>query len=319
MTDKSNNQGRAYEYAWITTLYDTLKSITKPVIENNSSFDANRRAWDSLSEALQKTLRTSAEAAVDTIIELEPNLTENNPQQLLLSPQRDGEGRLGDVRDIIISKKDKNWEIGLSIKHNHEAVKHSRLSAKLDFCREWFGRSCSDAYWKEINPIFEKLAKYKQQGLNWSDIKDKSTSIYIPLLQAFINEIKRVEQSETNFARKMVEYLVGISDYYKVVSKDFKRMTMIHTFNMHGSLNQNFGEKISAISVPLVELPTRLVAVEFRPNSENTVEMYLNNGWELSFRIHNASTKVETSLKFDIQFMGMPLTILNIECKWKND
>ena len=44
--------------------------------------------------------------------------------------------------------------------------------------------------------------------------------------------------------------------------------------------------------------------------------MYLNNGWQLSFRIHNASTKVEPSLKFDVQFIGMPVSILNIECKW---
>ena len=44
--------------------------------------------------------------------------------------------------------------------------------------------------------------------------------------------------------------------------------------------------------------------------------MYLNNGWQLSFRIHNAKTEVEPSLKFDIQFIGMPTTILTIECKW---
>ena len=36
-----------------------------------------------------------------------------------------------------------------------------------------------------------------------------------------------------------------------------------------------------------------------------------------SFRIHNASTKVEPSLKFDIQFIKMPTSILNIECQWQ--
>ena len=55
---------------------------------------------------------------------------------------------------------------------------------------------------------------------------------------------------------------------------------------------------------------------KFKTNSSNTVEMYLNNGWQLSFRIHNASSKVEPSLKFDVQFIGMPISILNIECKW---
>ena len=33
-------------------------------------------------------------------------------------------------------------------------------------------------------------------------------------------------------------------------------------------------------------------------------------------RIHNASTKVEPSLKFDVQFVSMPMEVLNIECRW---
>ena len=68
--------------------------------------------------------------------------------------------------------------------------------------------------------------------------------------------------------------------------------------------------------VPIVKLPTRLVALEFKPGSDNTVEMYLDNGWQLSFRIHNASTKVEPSLKFDVQFVSMPMEVFNIECRW---
>lgn len=65
---------------------------------------------------------------------------------------------------------------------------------------------------------------------------------------------------------------------------------------MHGTLNKPCKNKISAITVPIVELPTRLVALEFKPDSDNTVEMYLDNGWQLSFRIYNASTKAEPSL-----------------------
>ena len=118
--------------------------------------------------------------------------------------------------------------------------------------------------------------------------------------------------------RKMVEYLIGIKDYYKIVSRDSKRLTLIHTFNMHDTLNKRSNHKVSSITVPIVELPSRLVALEFKPDSLNTVEMYLNNGWQLGFRIHNASTKVEPSLKFDVQFIGMPTSVLSIECKWHN-
>ena len=136
-------------------------------------------------------------------------------------------------------------------------------------------------------------------------------------LQAFINEVCQVYATDTDMPKKMVEYLIGTNDYYKVVSRDGKRLTIIHTFNIHGTLNNPSKIKVSAITVPIAELPTELVTLKFKTGSNNTVEMYLNNGWQLSFRIHNASTKVEPSLKFDVQFIGIPVSILNIECRWK--
>ena len=220
------------------------------------------------------------------------------------------------MRDIVVRRKDIEWEVGLSIKHNHNAIKHSRLSYKLDFGNEWFEMPCSNEYWDTIRPIFNRLKAEKENGANWSDIEDKSQKIYIPLLQAFIDEVNRAYKKDNTMPRKMVEYLIGVKDYYKVVSKDSKKLTIIHAFNMHDTLNKPAKNKISAITVPVVKLPTRLIALEIKPNSDNTVEMYLDNGWQLSFRIHNASTKVEPSLKFDVQFISMPMEVLNIECKW---
>ena len=51
---------------------------------------------------------------------------------------------------------------------------------------------------------------------------------------------------------------------------------------------------------------------DFKPESKNTIELYMNEGWQFSFRIHNASTIVEPSLKFDIQIEGMPTSIISI-------
>ncbi len=70
-----------------------------------------------------------------------------------MSIQPDKAGGEGDVRDILIRRKDKSWEVGLSIKHNNFAVKHSRLAKTLDFGDKWFGIRCSDAYWEEVKPI----------------------------------------------------------------------------------------------------------------------------------------------------------------------
>ena len=316
MSSKSNDQGRAYEYAWIKTLYKALHKLRKTRIVENSSLEANERAWSVMNDDMKETFLTSADAAVDEVLEMEPRMSENDGEELILEFQQDGKGKKGDVRDIVVRRNNIDWEIGLSIKHNHDAVKHSRLSHRLDFGKEWFDMPCSELYWESVEPIFDMLKEEQRKKTKWSEIYEKNKNVYIPLLQAFIDEIKRAYAIDRTMPRKMIEYLIGNEDYYKIVSRDNKRLTLIHTFNMHGTLNKPSEMKISAITVPVVELPTRLVALEFKPDSENTVEMYLDNGWQLSFRIHSAKRTVEPSLKFDVQFIGMPVSVLNIECRW---
>lgn len=316
MSANSNNQGRAYEYAWMTSLFETLDSLRETGIVCNSSYDANERAWNAISEEKREIYTMSANAAVNTIIELEPMMEENSDDILLLEFQKDEFGESGDVRDIVIRRDDVNWEIGLSIKHNHDAVKHSRLSHVLDFGEEWYGIPCSDQYWNDIAPVFDSLKREQKRKTAWSDLDDKEGDVYVPLLQAFLDEVYRTYNQDSTIAVKMFEYLVGIRDYHKIVSHDNKRMTLIHTFNLHGSLNQPSTEKESEFEVLPVELPTEIISMRFKKNSNTTVEIYMDNGWAFSFRIHSASTLVQPSLKFDVQFISTPSSVLNIECKW---
>lgn len=317
MSRNSNDQGRAYEYAWMVTLYNALHSKRNITVIQNSSFAANRKAWNLMEKEMQTLLRRSANAAVSKILALEPRLLENQEGELVLEFQKDEAGIEGDVRDIVIKCHQTDWEIGLSIKHNHEAIKHSRLSYKLDFGREWFGIPCSASYWHAVKPIFDRLWSEKNSGTKWSDLPDKEEGVYVPLLEAFMDEVIRAYQKDKNLPEKMVAYLIGTNDYYKIVSHDKKRMTSIHSFNLRGTLNQPSAIRGVAVHVPVVDLPTELITLKFKAGSKNTVEMHMNNGWQLSFRIHNASTKVEPSLKFDIQFMTMPASILDMECSWK--
>ena len=118
-------------------------------------------------------------------------MSEGSSDELTLEFQKDGAGVKGDVRDIVIRREDIEWEIGLSIKHNHDAVKHSRLSHKLDFGKEWFDMPCSDAYWDAVQPIFDMLKNEKDNGSRWSEINDKDEVVYVPLLQAFMDEVNR--------------------------------------------------------------------------------------------------------------------------------
>lgn len=315
MSVNSNNQGRAYEYAWMTALIELLKPLRKTDVVYNSSYEANERAWNAISQEKQKLYTTSANAAVNTIVELEPMMDENSVDTLLLEFQKDEAGENGDVRDIVVHINDIDWEIGLSIKHNHDAVKHSRLSHVLDFGKEWYGVPCSHDYWNDINQVFELLKCEKDRGTAWADLDKKEETVYVPLLQAFLNEVARAYRENPNIVVKMFEYLVGVKDYHKIVSHDSKKMTLIHTFNLHGTLNQPSAVKVSAFEVLTADIPTEIIAMRFKKNSNTTVEIYMDNGWAFSFRIHSASTVVQPSLKFDVQFISTPVSVMNIECK----
>lgn len=316
MGANSNNQGRAYEYAWINALFNTLDVLRKTGIVCNSSYDANERAWNSIDPIMQEIYTTSANAAVNAIVELEPMMEEDDGDTLLLAFQKDEAGETGDVRDIVVRRDEANWEIGLSIKHNHDAVKHSRLSHVLDFGREWYGIPCSRQYWDEVAPVFDMLNREKMNRMPWSNLEDKEGGVYIPLLQAFLNEVSRAYAKDSTIATKMFEYLVGIKDYHKVVSHDNKRMTLIHTFNLHGTLNRPSRVKVSAFDVSVADIPTEIISARFKKGSSTTVEIYMDNGWAFSFRIHSASTLVQPSLKFDVQFISTPVSVMNIECRW---
>ena len=316
MSVNSNNQGRAYEYAWMTALLELLKPLRKTDVVYNSSYEANERAWNAISQEKQKLYTTLANAAANTIVELEPMMDENSVDTLLLEFQKDEAGENGDVRDIVIHRDDIDWEIGLSIKHNHDAVKHSRLSHVLDFGKEWYGVPCSHDYWNDINQVFELLKCEKYRETAWADLDKKEETVYVPLLQAFLNEVTRAYRENPNIVVKMFEYLVGVKDYHKIVSHDSKKMTLIHTFNLHGTLNQPSAVKVSAFEVLTADIPTEIIAMRFKKNSNTTVEIYMDNGWAFSFRIHSASTVVQPSLKFDVQFISTPVSVMNIECKW---
>ena len=307
-----NTIGRAYEYAWLEVLDKELSALRKTRIISNSSLRDNKRAWDNLEEMRKNKFIASAQAAVETILRLEPLMSVKGDDELLLEFQSDDLGVLGDVRDIVIKRPSLGWEVGLSIKHNHEAIKHSRLSYGLDFAKEWFGNPCSWEYWQEVKPLFDRLKDEKKRGSKWSELPDKESGVYIPLLKAFMAEIKRAAQADAAMPQKMVEYLIGTKDYYKIISYDKNQTTVIRTFNIHNTLAVQADQ-----AIPTVQLPTKIVDLKFRSWGNNTVEMHLNNGWSLSFRIHNASAKVEPSLKFDVQFLKMPASILSFTHRWK--
>lgn len=203
------------------------------------------------------------------------------------------------------------------MKHNHFAAKHSRLSPKIDFGAKWYGLPCDDSYWNVIRPIFTRLQSLKEEKVAWHDMTDKEDSVYLPIVDAFIKEMNRAYKADSTIPARLISYLLGIRDFYKVVAIDKKQLTEFQFFNLRGELNKDGKKTKATLIIPKADLPTEIIFLRFKPNSKSTAELYLNNGWSLSFRIHNASTIVEPSLKFDIQFLGVPANIITVNCMWR--
>jgi len=317
MSNTSNNQGRAYEFACLNSLYKAISKIRPAKIVKNSSYSAAESAWNTLSHGEQTLYTLSAQSTIETIFSLEPNIIETGTDVLNLYIQTDQHGEDADVRDIIIERKDIIWEIGLSIKHNHMAVKHSRIAKTLDFGKKWYGIPCSKNYWNEVRATFDFLEKEKAKGTYFRDLKSKEDDVYMPLLNAFVKEVSMQIKANEDVPRRMVEYLLSKYDFYKVISVDSKRITTIQSFNMYGTLNLPSRVSKPKMKVPVIDLPTALLHIGFKPGSKTTVVMCLDNGWQFSFRIHNAKDVVETSLKFDIQIVGIPADVnIKYNCKW---
>ena len=317
MSNKSNNQGRAYEYIFLNSLFEVISKIREASIEKNSSFMASKQAWETLSSQDKEIYKISALTGVNIILNLEPLIIEKSNDILNLKIQSDDEGKKGDVRDIVIMRGNIDWEIGLSLKHNHFAVKHSRLSKKLDFGEKWYGIPCSEEYWKKVKPIFDFLEEEKEKKTLWKEIVNKNEDVYFPLLEAFKIEILDQNRKNIKLLENMLKYLLGKFDFYKVISIDNKKVTRVQSYNLYGTLNQDGVHEKRKIEIPIIILPTRIVSLDFKPNSLTTLELYLNNGCQFTFRIHNAEKEVKPSLKFDIQIVGMPTSIISIDSKWE--
>lgn len=314
--------GKAFEYACAFVIQDKYKNDHNVVIEQSPQTDTAKRFFELLSSHEKNNYIKGAKAALKIISRLEPMISESE-SDLIISFQTDSKGQAGDVRDVLC--RIDSWEIGLSCKHNHEAVKHSRLSDTIDFGKDWFGKACSEEYFEAVKKVFLPLRKIRDESKAsgtpalWSDIPDKEDRCYIPVLNAFINELKRLDKTYPGeIPALLVRYLIGENDFYKVIMNDKREYTQIESININGTLNQPNGKKQALVNVPKMKLPTKFYEIDFKEGQNNTIVVVCDQGWNFSMRIHNASSRIEPSLKFDVQLIAMPSSILTQIEPWED-
>lgn len=318
MSLSNTEYGKAYEYACLIALREYLadKIDSEITIQKSDAYHTAKSAFkkaerDGLSDKLVK----AANAAARVIIRLEPQL-EYGDGSLTLIIQTDAQGISGDVRDVVCVRRMNGWEIGISCKHNHHAVKHSRLSAAIDFGEEWLGIPCSQQYFDTVVPLFNELRYMRANAIEngepiplWNDISNKVERYYVPVLNAFLTELKNLADTNANVPSKLIEYLLGRYDFYKVITDDRHKTTRVEAINIAGTLNKSANGHRSIVDVSKLKLPTRFYHMGFVPGFDNKVEIVCDEGWTLTMRIHNASSKIEPSLKFDVQLVSLPSSI----------
>lgn len=311
--------GKAFEYACLNSINLELSMQQEVVIEDNSSLNVARDFYNSASKETKEKMDLAANAAIRVILRLEPQLQnplDNSP--LYLSIQEDSAGISGDVRDVLCIRKQNQWEVGLSCKHNHSAVKHSRLSPNINFGQVWFGIPCSPQYFEEINSMFEELRMLKSKGIFWREVENKEERFYIPLLKAFMKELRRLDvENPGEIPGKLLSYLLGVNDFYKVITNDKREVTQVQAYSLYGTLNRVAGKIKPQVRIPQLGMPKRFFDIDFKPSSRNTIHVVCDGGWTISMRIHNASSKVEPSLKFDVNLIGVPPTLYTHHESWR--
>ena len=306
---KQMTSGKAFEYALLTQFQEKLKGKTNIEVIENSSFHIAKGCFENTNKTEQSDYLLTASFAVNFLIDIEPRLSNDISVEDILQLEilSDDHGKSGDVRDVLAIRLLQKWEIGVSAKNNHHAVKHSRLSQLIDFGERWLGIKASKEYFETITPIFknlENLRKESNSTKKWSELGDYHTTVYMPVLEAFIIELKKLNKQNKNIPSNLVSYLIGNKDFYKVIKS--KNTVEIQAYNINGTLNLAFKNIEPKYKTPQVPLPTEIVDISFKDNSNTTVIVTMNNDWTLSFRIHNASSRIEPSLKFDINLLKSP-------------
>jgi hypothetical protein len=312
-TKKRDEQGRAFEFALISELAREIAKVREVSVEKNVSYATAQSSWKTVGVPRQKTLKKSASECALSLFELEPRILEKGKDVLKLTLQTDEEGLTGDFRDLLLTREKVKWEIGLSVEHSDFDVVHTKMAKTLNFAKKWYGLDCSQEYWNDISQIFTYLKAETKLRTRWIALPFRERDIFIPMFRAVAEEIQRhYRVSGSMFVQRVVEHLMGRFDFYKIPSPDENGETQIQAFNLRGTLNKPAGKAKLRKVVPETEIPARILSLDFKPESGDTLEMFLEGGWQIDFHINSKNPIVEVNLRLDIQIMRLPETVVVI-------
>ena len=330
-------KGKAFEYACLKAVKDALlqKQAQFSVVEDKAFIKAST-SFELLSKEDQARYMNAARTAFKIIFPLEPRIVSteyNEALELKISTDSKAKGVKGDVRDVICIRSNLGWEVGFSCKHNHEALKHPRLTqeqkrgdnlAVADFGSSWIGYPCSDTYSEKALEHMQMIKSH--EGETWDEAfgsgNQKFDVAYVPILEAILDEIRALCDKHEDAPQKLLSYFFGSNDFYKIISLEGSSQTKVVAFNMNDTLNKATPNQRPINKIPKLHLPTRLIEGRFKEKangeiSKTTLALVFDHGWTVTMRLHSADSTVKaTGLKFDVQLEGNPHGVYQQQRSW---
>lgn len=282
----SNERGRAFELVVRRALlaYAVKKRVPAEETENSKKREPVEGKYFNALDAETQQSFVSGAWAFSKWVDGQGWL--DNATEMVLDRIPDNKAKERDPTDIRLrityadcKKKDKN----ISVKHRHSALCHPRLPSLAQQCGFEKGSKVDKDYrksYKDIwNEFYGKVKKLKQKVETYSELDriDKSYRgdwLYESLQ---LNTIKFLNEKANNEERAVAffEYLVGEVDYY--VLKNEKSFIEVKDF--------------SGIEAP------KGFKIIYPYKSKTTFLMEFDNGWNISMRLHTASSRIENKGK----------------------
>ena len=206
--------------------------------------------------------------------------------------------RNGDKRTLIFIDET-GKEIGILVKNYSHSMRQIRAMRPQSMMKAMYHIETEET---------ELDAEFDRQTMTYEDIQQNKEAVY----KRYLSYAQRMNYYAFKLVpdapRRLIQSLLGPTDYYCVDVADKKKTVQITAFNMNGTLN--------AVNVPY---PKELIQIQSGNYStsafkNNMLTIIFDGGWMVTMRLHiGASLRFDrpVALKYDISLKGLPYQIEN--------
>ncbi|MFA5340114.1 MAG: HaeIII family restriction endonuclease [Candidatus Omnitrophota bacterium] len=279
----SDRNGRALEYKIIDFLCSGNSNFKVTLTDQAKVAQGrDKQKYLKLSDKLKESYIKAASIIHNWLLSI------IKEKEVLIDRLSDNSAKKGDVTDIRISWKDQG--VNLSIKHNHSALKHQRPPTTVMRCG--YAKDCQEdiGFRKEYKKIVDNFLIKSKRDLPGASLFSElltineeyiNDNIYFPVCSLVAETIKKSCISPRN-TEALFNFLIGSVGFYKIIDRN---------------------HEITILDFTHIKIPKK---VDVRLRDKSYVDLDFSNGCKIAMRLHNASSRLGRSLKFDTQAIDLP-------------